>query len=115
MINGIFGHIMFFTIREILRWRENWVQSDTKSILKHVGYNPIQDWATCLQAGICVDFNQVSFEFVVDHKIKTKYLEIVLKFCWIEKDTSCFDRVSCNFLHHWIHVLHEIVLTIVHL
>ncbi len=61
-----------FTRHTEIRGRKEGVNCDPKCVVEQSWDNPGREWATKLQAGVRIAFNQHNLEVFVDHEVKPK-------------------------------------------
>lgn len=60
------------------RRRIDYIERESKGMLKHVRDNSSQKFAADLEARIRIDFDEPNIKVLVNHEVKPEYLEIML-------------------------------------
>ena len=84
---------------------QKWVDTDLECLVQEIRNQFLkQDAGWCVQAGICVYFNQIYFHIRVDHEVVAKQLKLVFavgNFILADFLEECGERVRDGILNLW--------------
>lgn len=83
----------------VLRRREQRINSQLQSILKHVWYESSQERTREFKTRVGVHLNQVKFEFIINHEIQAKNFKGVQTSFRVHFTVHCSKDISGQFIH----------------
>lgn len=85
----------------VLRWWEQWVHGYFESVFQHVRYDACKKWRCQLQTRICVDLNEIEFEFIVNHEIEAENFKSIHTSFRVQLAMNSAEDISGKFVHLW--------------
>ena len=85
------------------------VDAQPERPLYHVRDDSVEEWAGAIQDRVSVDFDQPGLELPVNHKVKSKYFEVVLVVVWGNFGEHTPGSVRSHLFHLGHYLLFEII------